>query len=63
MDGDNPETTPRQTYSPYLLLHNVMRLLAADGCKPRPCYDEAAAVQAARGMLKALGIEPDVEAS
>jgi hypothetical protein len=50
---------PRPIYSSYLLIHSVMRILAAGGCRVRPSHDEAAAVQAARGMLTALGIEPD----
>ena len=29
--GDSRE--PRQPHSPYLLIHNIMRVLAADGCE------------------------------
>jgi hypothetical protein len=44
------------------LLHNITRVLAADGCRPKPNHDVPGAVQAANDMLTALGIEPDVEA-
>jgi hypothetical protein len=57
--ADRPDAS---TYDPYLLLHNVMRVLAADGCHPVLRYDaDHAASNAARDLLRALGIEPAEE--
>jgi hypothetical protein len=45
-------------YSPFLLIHKVMRMLAADGCKPVLRFDsDLAAAKAAADLLRALGIE------
>ncbi len=51
------------SYSPYLLVHNVMRVLAADGCGPVAVTAENSgpAVQAATDLLRALGVTPDRE--
>ena len=47
------------TYSPFLLIRNVMRMLAADGCKPVLRFDsDLAAAKAAADLLRVLGIEP-----
>jgi hypothetical protein len=47
---------PHQHYSPFLVLHNVTRVLATDGCRPKPNHDVPGAVQAANSMLTTLGI-------
>lgn len=52
-----------QSYSPYLLVHNVMRILAADGCEKISVTAENSrqAVKAASDLLRALGVTPDRE--
>lgn len=56
---DPPE--PRPSYSTYLLLHNILRLLAADDCEITITTDNVGpAVRAARDLLLAFGIEPDM---
>jgi hypothetical protein len=56
---DPPE--PRPSYSTYLLLHNILRLLAADDCEITITTGNVGpAVQAARDLLLAFGIEPDM---
>jgi len=59
--GEPP--SPRSTYSPYLLVHNVMRILAADGCEKISVTPENSrqAVQAASDLLLALGVTPGRE--
>ena len=48
--GDPP--APRPTYSVYLLLHNILRLLAADDCEIVITTDNVGpAVRAARDLL------------
>jgi len=54
-------TEPRPTYSTYLLLHNILRLLAADHCEIVITTENVgSAVRAARDLLFAFGIEPDM---
>ena len=59
MPAEPPE--PRPTYSPYLLVHNVMRVLAADGCTPISITAENGRqpVKADADLLHALGVNPD----
>jgi hypothetical protein len=57
--GEPPR--PRPSYSPYLLLHNVLRILAADDCEIVVTSENVgSAVRAARDLLRAFGIEPDM---
>jgi len=57
--GGSPEPKPSQ--SPYLLLHNVPRILAADDCEIVITTDNVGqAVRAARDLLLAFDIEPDM---
>jgi hypothetical protein len=52
------QTSSPDTYSPFLLIHNVMRMLAADGCKPVLRFDsDLAAAKAIADLLRALGTE------
>jgi hypothetical protein len=52
---------PRPSYSTYLLLHNVLRILAADDCEiVITTANVGPAVKAAKAMLLAFGIEPDM---
>jgi hypothetical protein len=52
---------PRPSYSTYLLLHNVLRLLAADDCEiVITTGNVGPTVKAARDLLWAFGIEPDI---
>jgi len=52
---------PRPAYSTYLLLHNVLRILAADDCEiVITTANVGPAVRAARDLLVAFGIEPDM---
>ena len=45
----------------HFLLHNILRPLAADDCEIVITAENAgAAVKAARDMLRAFGIEPDM---
>ena len=54
---DPPE--PRSSYSTYLLLHNVLRILAADNCEIVVTTENAGrAVKATRDLLRTFGIEP-----
>jgi hypothetical protein len=56
---DPPE--PRPSYSTCLLLHNVLRILAADNCEITITTENVGpAVRAAKAMLLAFGIEPDM---
>jgi hypothetical protein len=49
----------QNTYSPFVLIRNVMRMLAADGCKPvLRIESDLAAAKAAADLLRALGITP-----
>ena len=59
--GDSPE--PRKPHSPYLLAHNVMRVLAADGRKQISITAENSreAIRTASYFLRALGVTPDRE--
>jgi hypothetical protein len=56
---DPPE--PRSSYSTYLLLHNILRLLAANDCEIviTAAENVGLAVRAARDLLRAFGIEPE----
>jgi hypothetical protein len=46
------------TYSPFPLIHNVMRMLAADSCKPMLRFDsDHAAAKTIADLLRALGTE------
>jgi hypothetical protein len=55
--GELPE--PRTTYSTCMLLHNVLRILAADDCAiVTTTANVGPSVRAARDLLLALGIEP-----
>ena len=55
-----PRNTSRATL-PYLL-HDILRLLAADDCEIVITTENAGpAVKAARDLLRAFGIEPDME--
>lgn len=57
--GEPPE--PRTTYSTCLLLHNVLRILAADDCDiVIAVANVGPAVRAPRDLLLAFGIEPDM---
>jgi len=57
--GGSPES--KSSYSPYLLLHNVLRILAADDCEITITTENVGpAVRAAKAMLLAFGIEPDM---
>jgi len=57
--GEPPR--PRPSYSAYLLLHNILRLLAADDCEIVVTAENVgSAVKAARDLLRAFGIEPDM---
>jgi hypothetical protein len=59
MPGEPPE--PRPSYSTYLLLHNILRLPAADDCEIVITTENVGpAVKAARDLLRAFGIEPDM---
>ena len=50
---------PRPSYSTYLLLHNVLRILAADSCEIIITTENVSpAVRAAGDLLRAFGIEP-----
>ena len=52
---------PRPSCSTYFLLQNILRPLAADDCEIVITAENAgAAVKAARDMLRAFGIEPDM---
>jgi hypothetical protein len=53
----------RSTYSPYLLVHNVLRILAADGYEEISVTAENSrqALKAASDLLCALGVTPDRE--
>lgn len=52
---------PRRSYSTYLLLHNVLRILAADDCEIVITTENVGpAVRAAGDRLRAFGIEPDM---
>jgi hypothetical protein len=56
---DPPE--PRPSYSTCLLLHNVLRILAADDCEIVITAENVGpAVGEARDLLVAFGIEPDM---
>jgi hypothetical protein len=56
---DPPE--PRPSYSTYLLLHNVPRLLAVDDCEiVITTGNVGPAVRAARDLLVAFGVEADM---
>jgi hypothetical protein len=57
--GEPP--SPRSIYSPYLLVHNVMRILAADGCEEISVAAENSrrAVEAGSDLLRAFGVTPD----
>lgn len=47
------------TYSPFPLIRNVMRMLAAEGCKPALRIEaDLIAAKAAADLLRALGITP-----
>jgi hypothetical protein len=53
---------PRPSYSTYLLLHNILRPLAADDCEIVITTENVGpAVKAARDLLRAFSIEPDME--
>ena len=53
------QPSAQDTYSPFLLIRNVMRMLAADGCKPVLRIEcDLAAAKAAADLLRALGITP-----
>jgi hypothetical protein len=55
--GGSPE--PKPSYSPYLLLHNVLRILAADNCEITITTENVGpAMRAAKAMLLPFGIEP-----
>lgn len=57
--GEPPR--PRPAYSTYLLLHNVLRILAADDCEiVITTGNKGPAVRAVKDMLLAFGIEPDM---
>jgi hypothetical protein len=59
MPGEPPE--PRPSCGTYLLLHNILLLLAADGCEIVITTENVGpAVKAARDLLRAFGIEPDM---
>ena len=52
---------PRPSYSTCFLLHNILRPLAADDCEIVITTENAGpAVKAARALLRAFGIEPDI---
>ena len=52
---------PRPSYSTCILLHNVLRILAADDWEiVITTANVGSAVRAARDLLLAFGIEPDV---
>jgi hypothetical protein len=51
----------RPSYSTYFLLHNILRPLAADDCEIVINAENAGpSAKAARDMLRAFGIEPDM---
>ena len=56
--GEPPGPCP--AYSPYLPVHAVMRILAADGCETISVTTENSgrAVKAASDLLRALGVIP-----
>ena len=49
---------PRPSHSIYVLLHNILRLLAADDCEIVLTENVGSAVKALRDLLRAFGIEP-----
>ena len=52
---------PRPSYSTCMLLHNVLRILAAGDCEIVITTENVSpAVWAARDLLCAFGIEPDM---
>jgi hypothetical protein len=52
---------PRPSHSTCLLLHSILPLLAADDCEIVITIDNVGqAVKAARNLLRAFGIEPDM---
>ncbi len=52
---------PRPSYSTCILLHNVLRILAADDWEiVITTANVGSAVRAVRDLLLAFGIEPDV---
>ncbi len=62
-DPGQPGEPPglRPAYSAYLLLHNVLRILAADDCEiVITTVNVGPAVRAARDLLLAFSIEPDM---
>jgi hypothetical protein len=57
--GEPPQ--PRTTYSTCMLLHNVLKILAADEYKIVITGENAGqAVKRAKALLRAFGIEPDM---
>ena len=54
---------PRPAYSPCLLVHTVMRILAADGREKISVTTENSgqAIEAASDLLRAFGLIPDRE--
>ena len=62
MPGGPPDPPdPRRSYSTYLLLHSILRLLSAGKYEIVITADNAGpAVQPARDLLRAFGIEPDM---
>lgn len=49
----------QDSYSPFRLIHGVMRMLAAEGCQPvLRIESDLDAAKAAADLLRALGIEP-----
>jgi hypothetical protein len=54
---------PRPTYPLYLLVYDVTRILAADGCEKISVTTENSgrAVEAGSDLLLALGVTPDRE--
>ena len=52
---------PRPSYSTCMLLHNVLKILAADDCEiVITAANVGSAVRVARDLLLAFGIDPDV---
>jgi hypothetical protein len=56
---DPPQLRP--SYNKCMLLHNVLKILAADDCEIAiTAANVGTAVRAARDLLRAFGIEPDM---
>ena len=58
--GEPPE--PRPSYSPYLLLHHALKLLEGEGCEGVTVTSGIVGplVTAAKDMLRAFGVQPDL---